>query len=180
MVKMQKFIIIFLLLWMSPGYGLDGFHGIPSLLAKENSQDVWKNFPRGGKFVKEVTNEELDNLLENFTWAFESGKIDLFLVLFAKDIRTEEYKGQKALRKEYAELFLSTDFRSMKFNKVRWREETKGAVWGDIQFVLKLKRKMTGNTDTLLGALRIKVVKLENHLVIQEMYHAYNKPNEGF
>lgn len=135
-------------------------------------------FPRAGRYLGAINQQQLEMLLAEFIDAFHAGDINRFMSLFAREVRVEDMQGWQAVRKDYHELFQSTHQRSLSFNNIHWHEDKQGSVWGDIEFTLQLLSKLDEQKRSFSGVLRLHAIQSEQHLLINELYFAYNTPAE--
>ena len=122
---------------------------------------------------KEITQEQIKNLLAKFVWAYETGNLDTFISLFTTDASTEDSHNRSQLRKEYETLFGSTDTRKLKLHNVHWKQDSDRSLWGDADFDLQVQRKIDGQIKSFTGALKIQVKKEREDIFINRFFHEY-------
>ena len=115
---------------------------------------------------------ELDRLIGRFIGTYEQGDIDGFMVLFHEDAKTGEKKSDKATtRKEYANLFTSTQHRQMMLQGFHW-EKGDDMVRGQGRFTARVAGRGDPHIRELAGNIRIEVTNVGGVLLIKGLFHS--------
>jgi hypothetical protein len=115
---------------------------------------------------------ELDRLIGRFIGSYEQGDIDRFMVLFHEDAKTGERKYNKATtRKEYANLFTSTQTRQMMLQGFRW-EKGGETIRGQGRFLARVSSQGDPHVSELTGSIRIEVANVGGNLLIKGLFHS--------
>ena len=128
-----------------------------------------------GNFTSGYTLKDINKVLEKFKSSFVAGDIDGFMSLFDVNVRTEDGDTRAVLRKEYTELFNSTDKRKIRLNNASWQEDDSGVISGDIDFVLNIRSRIDGKISRFSGIMRMYFKKQNEDLVINGLFHAYDE-----
>jgi len=141
--------------------------------AEENLVQTATDFNKGN-FTSGFTIKDINKVLEKFKSSFVAGDIDGFMSLFDVNVRTEDGDTRAVLRKEYTELFNTTDKRKIRLNNASWQEDDSGVISGDIDFVLNIRSRIDGKISRFSGIMRIYFKKINEGLVINGLFHAYD------
>lgn len=128
-----------------------------------------------GIFANGFTIKDVNRVLVEFESSFERGDLDKFLTLFDTKVRTEDGKNREELSKDYAELFVNTDRRRIKFKNAVWKENNNGEISGDIDFILNIRNRIDAKISRFSGIMRIYFKKKGKNLVIDGIFHAYDE-----
>ncbi len=121
-----------------------------------------------------ITSAELSALLRKFTWDYQAGNLDQFMSLFAEDAQTNERSNREEIRRDYKELFRTTDLRRMKLNDIKW-ERGKGVAQGSGRFEVKVRRTGQLEAKTYVGNLRFRVENRGHRARITRLIHSQTK-----
>ena len=119
---------------------------------------------------RKISQSELTTLLNRFVFVYQAGDIDLFLNLFASDVRTNAQTSKAGLRDDYERLFSTTDLRQMVLGKVTWEVNDNSANgWGN--FEVKVRNDGEEAIKAFNGSLTFHVEKIGGRLQIKKLYH---------
>lgn len=119
---------------------------------------------------RKITQSELAALLNRFVFVYQAGDIDLFLNLFASDVRTNAQTSKAGLRDDYERLFNTTNLRQMVLGKVTWEVNDNNANgWGN--FEVKVRNEGQETIKAFNGSLTFHVEKIDGRLLIKKLYH---------
>jgi len=92
-----------------------------------------------------ITRDALGRLLHDFVRKYQAGDLDQFMSLFAENAQGNERRDRGQVRKDYEDLFQTTDGRRMKLIDVNWQGVSRGVrVWGRFEVKLRKKWRATG------------------------------------
>jgi len=126
-------------------------------------------------FTNGFSTKDIKKLLKKFEKSFKAGDITTFIGLFEKNVKTEDGNSREVLEKEYRELFMNTQSRSIKFKNAIWEEDKNGIIWGDIDFILTIQNRTNNKTSQFSGTMRFYFKKNNNTLAIDGFFHAYDE-----
>jgi hypothetical protein len=132
--------------------------------------DVFTNTAATAAPSRNISQSELATLLNRFVFVYQAGDIDLFLNLFASDVRTNVQTSKQGLREDYERLFNTTDLRQMVLGKVTWEVNDNAANgWGN--FEVKVRNEGQETIKAFNGSLTFHVEKIDGRLQIKKLYH---------
>ncbi len=115
---------------------------------------------------------ELERLIGRFIGSYEQGDLDRFMALFHKDAEIGVTKDNKATtRKQYADLFASTQVRQMMLRGLRW-EKGEELVLGQSRFLARVAGQDDSHIREYAGSLRIEVANVDGNLLIKSLFHS--------
>lgn len=117
---------------------------------------------------------ELEFLVGRFVGAYEQGDLEGFLALLDGGVRTGEKSGKAAVRKDYEDLFRTTQNREMALKDMHW-EHGPDAVRGEGRFSVRVLRRGERDYRRYSGVIRFDVAKRGGSLVITGLYHMIDK-----
>jgi len=121
-----------------------------------------------------ITVGELSAMLRTFIAGYETGDLNRFMGLFAEEARTNERKNRAQIRKDYENLFLSTDMRRMVLQDLSWELKGNRALgWGN--FDVKVQSKGEQNVKTYSGSLAFQIERRGQAIRITRLYHSQNR-----
>ncbi len=124
--------------------------------------------------VSGITKRELSNMLSIFVADYRTGDLNSFMSLFAKEARTNERANRDDIRKDYEDLFRTTNMREMALRDVTWELKSNGALgWGN--FEVKIQRTGERQVRTYTGSLSFQVEKQGKGIRITRLYHSQNR-----
>jgi hypothetical protein len=122
---------------------------------------------------------ELKLLIERFIGAYERGDLEGFLGLFAEQAHTNAQGGKAAIRRDYGNLFYTTQSRHISLSSLRWHREP-GLARGESYFLVKTQNRGERWFKEYSGSIRFEVEKRNGELLIKGLYHAVEVfPNPG-
>jgi len=132
--------------------------------------DVFTNTASTTAPSRKISQSELATLLNRFVFVYQAGDIDLFLNLFASDVRTNAQTSKAGLRDDYERLFSTTNLRQMILGKVTWEVNDNSANgWGN--FEVKERNEGQETIKAFNGSLTFHVEKIDGRLLIKKLYH---------
>jgi hypothetical protein len=132
--------------------------------------DVFTNTASKTAPSRKISQSELATLLNRFVFVYQAGDIDLFLNLFASDVRTNAQTSKQGLRDDYERLFNTTNLRQMVLGKVTWEVNDNSANgWGN--FEVKVRNEGQETIKAFNGSLTFHVEKIDGRLQIKKLYH---------
>jgi len=126
-------------------------------------------------FTSGFSTKDINKLLKKFEKSFKEGDITTFIGLFEKNVKTEDGNSRDVLEKEYRDLFMNTQSRSIKFKNAIWEEDKNGIIWGDIDFILNIRNRLNNKISQFSGTMRFYFKKRNNTLAIDGFFHAYDE-----
>lgn len=115
---------------------------------------------------------ELERLIGRFIGSYELGDIDRFMVLFHEDAKAGEKKDNKTTtRKEYADLFTSTQLRQMMLQGLRW-EKGEELARGQGRFLARVAGRGDPHIREYAGSIRVEVENVGGDLLIKGLFHS--------
>lgn len=121
-----------------------------------------------------VPGTELEFLVGRFVGAYEQGDLEGFLALLDEGVRTGEKTGKAAVRKDYEDLFRTTQNREMALKDMHW-EGSGDAVRGEGRFSVRVLRRGERDYRRYSGAIRFDVAKRGGSLLIAGFFHTVDK-----
>ncbi len=123
---------------------------------------------------KRITRDALGRLLHDFVRKYQAGDLDQFMSLFAENAQGNERRDRGQVRKDYEDLFQTTDLRRMKLIDVNWQRVSRGVrVWG--RFEVKLRKNGGRGVKTYIGKFKFHVEKQGPWLLITRFYHSQTR-----
>ena len=121
-----------------------------------------------------ITRDALGRLLHDFVRKYQAGDLDQFISLFAENVQGNERRDRAQVRKDYEDLFQTTDVRRMRLIDVNW-QPVSGAVqvWG--RFEVTVRKNGEREVKTYIGKLKFHVEKQGARLLITRLYHSQTK-----
>ncbi len=121
-----------------------------------------------------ITRDELGRLIHDFVRKYQAGDLDQFMGLFAENAQGNESRDRGQVRKDYEDLFQTTDERRIRLVDVNWQRVSGGAqVWG--RFDVTLRKNGEREVKTYIGKFKFHVEKQGPGLVITRFYHSQTK-----
>jgi DnaJ-domain-containing protein 1 len=122
-----------------------------------------------------ISDHEIESLLGRFVTSYERGDLESYVALFDDRARTSDKEGKVAIRKDYANLFSSSQNRQISLKNIRWASEGDSAR-GEGGFALRIRTRDNPEVKTYSGTVRFELVKLENQLLIKGFFHDLDSP----
>ncbi len=121
-----------------------------------------------------ITRDELGRLIHDFVRKYQAGDLDQFMSLFAENAQGNESRDRGQVRKDYEDLFQTTDERRIRLVDVNWQRVSGGVqVWG--RFDVTLRKNGEREVKTYIGKFKFRVEKQGPRLVITRFYHSQTK-----
>jgi len=121
-----------------------------------------------------ITRDELGRLIHDFVRKYQAGDLDQFMSLFAENAQGNESRDRGQVRKDYEDLFQTTDERRIRLIDVNWGRVSGGAqIWG--RFDVTLRKNGGREVKTYIGKFKFHVEKQGPRLVITRFYHSQTK-----
>ena len=121
-----------------------------------------------------ITRDELGRLLHDFVRKYQAGDLDQFMSLFAENAQGNESRDRGQVRKDYEDLFQTTDGRRLRLIDVNWGRVSGGVqVWG--RFDVTLRKNGEREVKTYIGKFKFRVEKQGPRLVITRLHHSQTK-----
>jgi hypothetical protein len=121
-----------------------------------------------------ITLGEVSAMLRTFISGYEKGDLNRFMGLFAEDARTNERENRDQIRKDYENLFLSTDMRRMVLQDLSWDLKSNWALgWGN--FDLTVQSKGEQKVSTYSGSLTFQIERQGQAIRIIRLYHSQKR-----
>ncbi len=123
---------------------------------------------------RRITRDALGRLLHDFVRKYQAGDLDQFMSLFAQNTQANERRERGQVRKDYEDLFQTTDVRRMRLIDVNW-QRVSGGVQVRAHLEIKVRRNGEQEVKTYIGKLKFHVEKQGPRLVITRLYHSQTK-----
>jgi hypothetical protein len=121
-----------------------------------------------------ITRDELGRLIHDFVRKYQAGDLVQFMSLFAENAQGNESRDRGQVRKDYEDLFQTTDERRIRLVDVNWGRVSGGVqVWG--RFDVTLRKNGEREVKTYIGKFKFHVEKQGPQLVITRFYHSQSK-----
>jgi len=123
---------------------------------------------------QQITRDALGQLLLDFVRKYQAGDLDQFISLFAENAQGNERRDRGQVRKDYEDLFQTTDGRRLRLIDVNWQRVSGGVqVWG--RFDVKVRKNGGQEVKTYTGKLKFHVEKQGPRLLITRLHHSQTK-----
>ncbi|MDH5326813.1 MAG: hypothetical protein OEZ68_18000 [Gammaproteobacteria bacterium] len=150
------------------GFKIKGLYLINQKFStKLNQQAVALNRQAG---TKPPNNEELQLLIARFVTYYDDGDVERLMGLFSREARTNETASLDDIRKDYIDLFRSTQTRRINIKSLTWKTSGKLAV-GSGLFEATLQPQNTNDKRTVKGRIRISATKTDKNVFITRLLH---------
>jgi len=117
-----------------------------------------------------ITPADLTKLVKKFEFVYEAGDIEQFLSLFGDQVETNDTFTKADLRRDYEDLFKTTEWRVMALPNVNWDiHDNKADGWGN--FEVKVRKVGAKDVNDYKGSLTFHVEKIGGRLYIKRLYH---------
>ncbi len=119
------------------------------------------------------TDAQLDKVLNQFVAAYEGGDLARFMALFSDTAYTNDQVDVNGIRRDYEDLFTSTDIRRMEVDAFQWHRDGKLAQ-GEGQFRVSVRR--TGDqklNKVFSGTIILQVQENGTNPLITGLFHTY-------
>ena len=121
-----------------------------------------------------ITPATLATLLQAFILSYDAGNLDQLMSLFTEDAQTNARHSRAEIRKDYADLFRTTDLRGMKLRDINWKLSSGRAQgWG--RFEVKVRQIGKQEVKIYVGQLKIDLQKRGPELRISRLIHSQTK-----
>ena len=121
-----------------------------------------------------ITRDELGRLIHDFVRKYQAGDLDQFMSLFAENAQGNESRDRGQVRKDYENLFQTSDGRRLRLIDVNWQRVSGGVqVWG--RFDVKVRKNGGQEVKTYIGKLKFHVEKQGPRLLITRLHHSQTK-----
>ena len=117
------------------------------------------------------TNEELQLLIARFVTYYDDGDVERLMGLFSREAQTNETASLADIRKDYADLFRTTESRRINIKSLTWKTSGKLAV-GSGMFEATIQPQNTKNFRTVKGKIRISATKSDQNVFITRLLHS--------
>ena len=109
--------------------------------------------------------------MTRFVEAYESGAVNSFDSLFAKDAKSNGQDDLQGIKIDYAELFTKTTGRQLFIQDVNWNLGKKYAVGvGDVKAVVRNDKNAKAHSEE--GKIQIIAQKFNNKVLITHLYYS--------
>lgn len=117
-----------------------------------------------------ITQADLTKLVKKFEFVYEAGDIEQFLGLFGDTVETNDTFTKADLRRDYEDLFKTTEWRVMSLPNVTWdMHDNQADGWGN--FEVKVRKVGAKEVNNYKGSLTFHVEKIGGRLYIKRLYH---------
>jgi hypothetical protein len=121
-----------------------------------------------------ITPATLATLLQTFISSYDAGNLDQLMSLFTEDAQTNARRSRAEIRKDYADLFRTTDLRGMKLRDINWKLSSGRAQgWG--RFEVKVRQIGKQEVKIYVGQLKIDLQRRGPELRISRLIHSQTK-----
>jgi len=117
-----------------------------------------------------ISSAELNRFVNKFVFAYENGRLDELMSLFAKDARTNDQTSAEGIRKDHQELFSTTAARQMFLKNMNWVFSADGAE-GNGDFEVLVQPKSSSEFASVKGKIVLAVRKIGANISITKMLH---------
>ncbi|MFV2055528.1 MAG: XrtA/PEP-CTERM system-associated ATPase [Thiohalomonadales bacterium] len=117
-----------------------------------------------------IKTSDLENVLTEFSRAYQAGDINKLTDLFALDARTNSQTSVVGIRTDYLDLFQATAFRAMSFPTIRWENQGPDRVRGLGTYEARIKSKGAVNPKIYTGKLTMRIESRNSELKISQFY----------
>lgn len=131
-------------------------------LAYANEAELPAN---SGYLESAIAQVELNALLDRLVVSYEDGRLDEFISLFDKNVKTEDVSGREKLQKQYNELFSMTSSRLFLLHGIEWDKSGSKAT-GEGDFQVKVKASNGRYITSVHGSFRIEASKQDGQVLI--------------
>jgi len=122
------------------------------------------------KRPKGPTPAELQDLVTRMISSYESGDLNTFGSLFAKNAKTNDRNDLESIKKDYKKLFETSNDRQMFIKGLRWKREADYAQGrGDLEAMILMKPGES--VYTMSGKIEIVVKRIDGKVLITRLYH---------
>lgn len=116
-----------------------------------------------------LTISDAARVLDQFSSSYQLGDIDRFMQLFSDDARSEG--GRKAqIRKDYEQLFDSTQARRIELLDMRWSPDSASAR-GEGGYLVHIRRKGGVGDEVFAGSIRLELIRRGRDVLISGLFH---------
>ncbi|MCK0508290.1 DnaJ domain-containing protein [Aromatoleum anaerobium] len=120
-----------------------------------------------------LTVSDAARVLGQFSSSYQLGDIDRFMKLFTDDARSET--GRKAqIRKDYEQLFESTQARRIELLDMRWSPDSASAR-GEGGYLVRIRRRGDAGEEVFAGSIRMELTRRGQDVLISGLFH---KPSD--
>ena len=120
-----------------------------------------------------LTVSDAARVLGQFSSSYQLGDIDRFMKLFSDDARSEA--GRKAqIRKDYEQLFGSTQARHIELIDMRWSPDRVSAR-GEGGYLVRIRRQGDAGEEVFAGSIRLELTRRGQDVLISGLFH---KPSD--
>ena len=120
-----------------------------------------------------LTVSDAARVLGQFSSSYQLGDIDRFMKLFTEDARSET--GRKAqIRKDYEQLFGSTQARRIELIDIRWSPDSASAR-GEGGYLVRIRRRGDAGEEVFAGSIRLELTRRGQDVLISGLFH---KPSD--
>ena len=117
-----------------------------------------------------ITRSELNNVLSQFTYYYNSGDIKRLMNLFTESAYTNGQNGKQGIKNDYADLFNNTVARRLMIKNIKW-DLNESIAKGAAEFEVIVQAKNGTNKNSFSGSLSITAVKDPNGIYITKLFH---------
>ena len=119
---------------------------------------------------KSPTAAELQDVVTRLVSAYETGDLETFTSLFARDAKTNDRSNLKGIRQDYQDLFSNSNDRQMFIQGMDWKygdNHAKGS--GDLEAIVLSE---TGESVySMTGKIQIVAQRIDGKVLITHLYH---------
>jgi len=120
-----------------------------------------------------LTVSDAARVLGQFSSSYQLGDIDRFMNLFTEDARSET--GRRAqIRKDYEQLFGSTQARRIELLDMRWSPDSASAR-GEGGYLVRIRRRGDAGEEVFAGSIRLELTRRGQDVLISGLFH---KPSD--
>ena len=117
-----------------------------------------------------VSMADLRSLVGRFVDAYNRGDLESFMALFDRDARANRLTGKPAIRKDYGQIFRTTERRNLVFSGIRWQTRRESA-YGNGGFRLQVQSRDESGWKDYAGRIRFEVTRRNGGVLITGLYH---------
>ena len=128
------------------------------------------NSEKKNRLLSRITRGELNNVLSQFTYYYNSGDIKRLMNLFNDQATTNGQSSKQGIKNDYADLFSTTQARRLMLKNIKWNLDSARAS-GAADFEVVIQSKNGEQRSSLKGVLSISAVKGADGIFITRLFH---------
>lgn len=117
-----------------------------------------------------IADLEIEMVLARFIGSYDQGDVGGFMSLCDEQIRTNDNQGKSAVRKDYENLFNTTENRRMRLKDLNWMRDGNIAK-GEGTFSVQIQGRGGQFSGHHSGKIRFELVKRDKGLLIKGLFH---------